>query len=357
MARSFLICVTVLLGLCCFTALTQSIHELESKLLYNIFKDWTGQQNRQYGVDELFIRFNNWKTNYEYVLEQNALNLGYELGMNDYADMSAEEFSALHLGLNVDLDAVHKRANNNNNTKKKTNIVNNKTKSNTTNDTDSSGLPKSVDWRKKSAVTSVKNQGKCGGCWAFSASGALEGLHAIKNEKLVSLSEQQMIDCASSYGNQGCNGGLMTNAFTYSSENGVQAESNYKYTASEGTCRQNPRKVAFRNTGHEEVNANDFEDLKAAVAKQPVSVGLEASSMTVQLFKGGVITSGCSTNLDHGVLIVGYDTAPNGQEYWIVKNSWGAKWGLGGYMHIAMGSQNKGAGVCGINMMASYPTL
>jgi len=97
--------------------------------------------------------------------------------------------------------------------------------------------------------------------------------------------------------------------------------------------------------------------LKAAVARQPVSVGIEASSMTLQLFKSGVINAGCGASLDHGVLVVGYDKTSTGQEYWIVKNSWGPQWGLQGFMHIAMGSQNGGAGACGINMMASYPTL
>jgi len=211
---------------------------------------------------------------------------------------------------------------------------------------------------KKGAVAYVKNQGTCGGCWSFSASGALEGLHAIKNKKLVALSEQQMIDCAdSSYGNQGCGGGLMTGAFTYTEKHGLEAESGYAYTASQGTCRQNPKKVVFKNTGFKEVPANNHKALKAAVAQQPVSVGIEASGTAVQLYGGGVISSGCDTGLDHGVLVVGYDTDKQGRDYWIVKNSWGPNWGSNGYFHIAAGNQNSGAGVCGINMMASYPTL
>jgi len=291
------------------------------------------------------------------VQEHNAKDLSYKLEMNHFADMPYEEFSALHLGLNLDLDARQK-----NKTKKNTENNNNKSHNKTEgghNKTDSAhhALPKSIDWRREGAVTGAKNQGQCGGCWSFSASGALEGLHAIKNKKLTSFSEQQMLDCSANYGNQGCDGGLMTNAFTYTQHHGIQPEAGYGYTASVGNCEANPKRVAFKNTGFEEVTSNDHSALKKAVAQQPVSIGLEASSMTVQLFQSGVITEGCGTQLDHGVLIVGYDTTSKGQGYWIVKNSWGPSWGLNGYMHIAMGSQNDGAGVCGINMLASYPTL
>jgi len=149
----------------------------------------------------------------------------------------------------------------------------------------------------------------------------------------------------------------MTNAFNYTEKHGIEPEVDYPFTGTDGTCTANSQRVAFRNKDFEEVEANSFLALKTAVVHQPVSIGIEASSMTVQLFQGGVIDSGCGTNLDHGVLVVGYQTTSKGQRYWIVKNSWGPNWGLNGFFNIAMGDQNSGAGVCGINMMASYPTF
>jgi len=354
MTKSSLFTIIVLIGLCSFTAEANLTKDLELQLNYNIFKDWISQYNKQFGIEEMAVRFMNWKTNFDLVQEHNSKDLEWKLSMNSFADMPSEEFSALHLGLNTDLDAKRKEQKKNDNSNKKADTKNH---TEPINEHTTTTLPKSVDWRKEGAVTGVKNQGQCGGCWSFSASGALEGLYAIKNKKLVSFSEQQMIDCSGGYGNQGCDGGLMTVAFEYTHTHGIEPETGYGYTASVGDCNANNKKVVFKNNGHKEVEANNPLALKHAVAKQPVSIGLEASSMTVQLFKSGVITGGCGTALDHGVLIVGYGAAKNGQEYWIVKNSWGPAWGLDGYMHIAMGSQNKGAGVCGINMMASYPTL
>jgi len=345
----------IFLGICAFVTTNSAFHNQQDDvvLFYNIFKDWIGQSHKQYGIEEMAVRFMNWRTNFDFVQEQNAKrSLGYQLEMNDFADMTAEEFSALHLGLSTDFDLVQKHSKGATPHKKnRTTEYYKKTNSSAL------GLPKSVDWRKRGAVTPVKNQGKCGGCWAFAASGALEGLYAIKRKKLVDLSEQQMIDCSGFLGNKGCDGGLMTAGFAYTQMYGVETDKGYEYTASVGYCRQDSDRVIFRNSGYKEVPANSSLALKKAVAKQPVAVGIEASSLTVQLYKKGVISTGCSTNLDHGVLIVGYDVTKDGQEYWIAKNSWGAKWGDKGYFNIAMGDQNGGMGVCGINMMASYPTL
>jgi C1A family cysteine protease len=340
MAKSSFILATVLFGLIYFAACGQTFQQQQDVVLfYNIFKDWIAKYNKQYGIEEMATRFYTWKNNYDHVQEHNAQGLSYKLEMNHFADMTPEEFSALHLGLNVYLDAR-----------------NNKKSTNSSQVEKKDTLPKSVDWRKSGAVTGVKNQGQCGGCWSFSASGALEGLHAIKNKKLTSFSEQQLIDCSYGYGNQGCDGGLMDAAFEYTQTHGIQPESTYEFTGTNGTCKQENDKVVFKNTGFGDVTQNDSLALKEAVHRQPVSVGIEASSMTVQLFQSGVIDSGCGTDLDHGVLVVGYNVDSNGQEYWIVKNSWGPSWGLEGYFHIATGSQNDGAGVCGINMIASYPT-
>jgi len=372
MAKSFLIMVTIILGLSCFAASAGSFRQQQPQevvLFYNIFKDWISTYNKQYGIEEMAVRFYNWRANYDLVTQFNSENAEVKLEMNRFASLSPEEFSALHLGLNVNLkrDTSTNLKSSANTTDD--NLDDDSTDDNTTSTFNSTllgakkkkqngvALPTSVDWRTSGAVSAVKNQGKCGGCWAFAASGALEGLHAIKNKKLVSFSEQQMIDCSALYGNQGCDGGLMTNAFQYTQDHGIQPEKGYEYAAKVDKCKQSPQKVAFKNSGFKEVASNNSLALKAAVARQPVTVGIEASSMTLQLFKSGVINAGCGTSLDHGVLVVGYDKTSTGQEYWIVKNSWGPQWGLQGFMHIAMGSQNGGAGACGINMMASYPTL
>jgi C1A family cysteine protease len=350
MTRSFLLTITVLLGLCSLAAASNTFKDpnQEVVLFYNIFKDWISQSQKQYGIEELSVRFFNWKSNYDFVVQQNSNNLGFRLEMNDFADMTNEEFGALHLGFMPELQ---------------------KAAENTTTDSTDSGLlgsdltanllalPKKWDWRKEGIVSPVKNQGSCGGCWAFSATGALEGLYAIKNNNLVEFSEQQMIDCSADYGNQGCDGGLMTLAFQYTRRIGAQPSSDYGYTAKVEKCKHDSSKALFRISGHRDVPANNSLALKAAVARQPVAVGIEASGLAVQLFKSGVIAKDCSTALDHAVLIVGYDTDASGQDYWIVKNSWGAKWGQKGYMNIARGSHNKGAGVCGINMMATYPVV
>jgi C1A family cysteine protease len=365
MTRSFLITLTIFLGICSLAASTKTFKNPQEDvvLFYNIFKDWSTQSNKQYGIEEMAIRFFNWKSNFDFVQEQNAQQgLTFRLEMNDFADMTAEEFSALHLGLNTDLVAASKKYKKNStaaaSTKANhTGVSNSTNHTNATNQKNHTGLPKSVDWRKSGAVSAVKNQGTCGGCWSFAAAGALEGLHAIKEKKLTELSVQQMIDCTGLFGNQGCDGGLMTTAYAYTEDYGIEPDHSYKYTAAVGDCQQNPDRVVFKNNGYQEVPANNFSALKKAVARQPVSVGIQGSSLAVQLFKSGVITTGCETNLDHGVLVVGYDVDKDGQEYWIVKNSWGPKWGLKGYFHIAMGNQNSGQGVCGINMMASYPTL
>jgi C1A family cysteine protease len=210
----------------------------------------------------------------------------------------------------------------------------------------------SVDWRTKGAVTPVKNQGQCGSCWSFSTTGSTEGAHAIASGKLVSLSEQQLCDCSTSYGNQGCNGGLMDNAFKYIIANGgLDTEEDYPYTARDGTCdKAKAAKKVVSITGYQDVPQNNEDQLAAAVAKGPVSVAIEADQMGFQTYKSGVFSGNCGTQLDHGVLVVGYS-----DDYWIVKNSWGASWGDEGYIMMKRGVS--ASGICGIAMEPSYPTV
>tara|TARA_X000001036_G_scaffold437639_1_gene483412 strand:+ start:1191 stop:2147 length:957 start_codon:yes stop_codon:yes gene_type:complete len=214
-------------------------------------------------------------------------------------------------------------------------------------------VPDSVDWRDKNAVTPVKNQGQCGSCWSFSATGAMEGAWAIAKGELLSLSEQQLMDCSISYGDMVCNGGLMDNAFEYAIDNGMCTEDEDPYEASRGSCVDCDTKATF--SGCVDVTPNNQLELKEAVAQGPVSVAIQADTAAFQFYSGGVITgNACGTNLDHGVLVVGYGEE-DGQMYWLVKNSWGDSWGDQGYVKIARTESKNDPGVCGIGMQPSYP--
>ena len=211
-----------------------------------------------------------------------------------------------------------------------------------------------VDWTTKNAVTPVKNQQRCGSCWAFSTTGSVEGAYAIASGTLTSLSEQDLVSCDHN-GDQGCNGGLMDNAFKWIESNGLCTEDDYPYTSGSGitgTCKTTC-KPAVTITGFTDVPQQDETALQSALAQQPVSVAIEADKSAFQLYKSGVLDSAsCGTKLDHGVLAVGYGTdSASGKDYWKVKNSWGATWGESGYIRMV-----RGKNMCGIAMSASYPT-
>ncbi|XAR50269.1 Zingipain [Bertholletia excelsa] len=216
-------------------------------------------------------------------------------------------------------------------------------------------VPPSVDWRKKGAVTPVKDQGQCGSCWAFSTVAAVEGINKIKTNKLVSLSEQELIDCDTKQ-NQGCDGGLMDLAFDFiNQKGGLTTEDDYPYRAEDGTCnvsKENSPSVSI--DGHENVPENDENALLKVVASQPVSVAIDAGSSDFQFYSEGVFTGDCGTELNHGVAIVGYGATLDGTKYWVVKNSWGPEWGEKGYIRMQRGISAE-EGLCGIAMEASYP--
>merc|ERR1719218_169973 len=216
---------------------------------------------------------------------------------------------------------------------------------------DDSNLADSVNWVTKGAVTPVKNQGQCGSCWSFSTTGSVQGAMFLSTGKLQSFSEQQLVDCSGSFGNMGCNGGLMDNAFKYIEKNPLELESDYAYTARDGKCQYDSSKGQGQVAAYTDVQHNSADQLKAALNQQPVSIAIEADQSAFQYYTSGVITKGCGQQLDHGVLAVGYGTL-NNEEYFLVKNSWGASWGDKGYVRISASSKN----VCGILSDPSFPT-
>ncbi|RVW69583.1 Senescence-specific cysteine protease SAG39 [Vitis vinifera] len=220
-------------------------------------------------------------------------------------------------------------------------------------------VPSTVDWRKKGAV--YTHQGPrpnaVRSCWAFSAVAAMEGITQLSTGKLISLSEQELVDCDTSGEDQGCSGGLMDDAFKFIEQNhGLTTEANYPYAGTDGTCnRKKAAHPAAKINGYEDVPANNEKALQKAVAHQPIAVAIDAGGFEFQFYSSGVFTGQCGTELDHGVSAVGYGTSDDGMKYWLVKNSWGTGWGEEGYIRMQRDVTEK-EGLCGIAMQASYPT-
>lgn len=235
----------------------------------------------------------------------------YEQGLNQFSAMTTEEFAQTYLGTIV-------------------------AESNNVENVDDL-MVGDVDWTTQGAVTPVKNQGSCGSCWAFSATGGLEGLSKLSNGALESFSEQQLVDCSGSYGNQACNGGLMDNAFKYVKDHGIVHEDEYPYKAVKQTCSKNAG--PFKISGFTDVKSCN--DLATAITGRPVSVAVDATNWSP--YKSGVFNN-CKTALNHGVTLTGVT-----DQYWHVKNSWGTSWGESGYIRLARGN------TCGICNAASYP--
>lgn len=319
---------------------------------WNEFKD---RYNKKYANTvedkfrfELFVQ-NKLKIATHNRRQANGLH-SYTLGLNKYADMSHHEFVSIMNGYkpelrqNTSLEDLHPK------------VVG---EYNSLNVEPNGEMAKYVDWRLNGYVTPVKDQGQCGSCWAFSSTGALEGHYAKKIGAAVDLSEQNLVDCSKKYGNMGCNGGLMENAFKYIRDNhGIDTEESYPYEGHDDKCRFKNRTIGANDKGYVEIpSGNERKLVQAIYTKGPISVAIDASQESFHLYKSGVYDEpNCgneSENLDHGVLVVGYGTDLVHGDYYIVKNSWSETWGEAGYIKMARNKDNQ----CGIATNAVYPVV
>jgi cathepsin L len=330
-----------LIGLLAVLAVTQALPVID-EFTKSQFETFKIDYSKKYAtVEEEQKRLAIFADNLAYI---NELNKQYEAGkitfaaaVNHFADLSNDEFVQMY-----------------NKYKRPDGAVSNAT---TYLSPDGVTIPESVDWRTKGYVTPVKDQGQCGSCWSFSATGSLEGQWFKKTQKLVSLSEQNLVDCSGPEGNEGCNGGWMDQAFEYIKKNdGIDTEKSYPYEARDGKCRFKKENVGAHCTGKVDIPENNEAKLTEALATVgPISVAIDAGHRSFQVYSHGLYTEPrCSqTRLDHGVLAVGYGVTKDGQKYYIVKNSWSTTWGDDGYILMPRDHNN----MCGIATAASYPLV
>lgn len=316
--------------ICCITTSVAGV------LGYN-FEDFVKEHSKTYDtVHEYFRRKDVFEQNKKVINQHNEdVGNSFRLTVNSYADMTWGEFQTMKVG--------HRRPSDPTFGERRQCLP------------PDADLPTSFDWEVGGAVSPVKNQGSCGSCWSFSATGALEGLNYIANKDTTPLSEQQLVSCDMIDG--GCNGGLMEQAFDFVARHGICSASDYPYVSGDGSnpkCTRDCQSV-FDIAGYEAVPQSNETALQLALYRQPISIAIEADSVVFQFYKDGVMDSaGCGESLNHGVLLVGWGTL-DGKDYWRVKNSWGGGWGDDGYILLAKNVTRSGQ--CGLALEPSYPVL
>ncbi|TKS88301.1 Cathepsin S [Collichthys lucidus] len=312
-----------------------------SPALNRVWDEWTTQHRKAYdNQTEIAFRRAVWEKNMQLVLRHNqeasAGKHSFTMGLNHLADMTAEEVNEMLNGLKLE-EPVH-------------------SSNGTFKEVSGSPIPQSVDWRKHGLVSPVQNQGLCGSCWAFSSVGALEGQMKKRAGVLVPLSPQNLVDCSTIDGNLGCRGGYISKAYRYIIRNGgIDSENFYPYEHKNGKCRYSVTGKAGHCSDFHILPQGDERTLQEVVASVgPVSVAVNARLPSFHLYRGGLYNeANCNPRfINHAVLVVGYGT-DRGQDFWLVKNSWGTAWGEQGFIRIARNKKN----LCGVASFAVYPTV
>lgn len=298
--------------------------------LYDDFVDYMITYDKQYSYDEFMYRYDVFAENVQRIQEHNNNNHNWKMEINAWTDRTWDEFAESRIGLNLP-----------------SNVFESESFAYIFDESDYKQIPDYLDWRERGVVNPVKNQGRCGSCWAFSGVSAIESAHALKYNQLYNLSEQQLVDCSTA--DNGCNGGLMDDVFEYATRRALCTAEEYPYNAHDGTCK--PCKGVVRVQKFVDITSRNEQDILKALLKQPLSVAIEADQRGFQFYTSGVFDGECGTNLDHGVVLVGYGKE-NGLDYWLIRNSWGDDWGDEGYIKIRRGTNQ-----CGIALQASYPVV
>lgn len=295
------------------------------------FQQYTRENNINYATsDEFVYRLQVFADNMDKIEEHNSQISSYKLGLTQFADLTESEFeSSLSVGGRL----------------KSSNTVPEYS------DYKAINVPESIDWEEKGAVSSVKNQGQCGSCWAFSVAAALESFYYLQNGVMLDLAEQQLVDCSRSYGNRGCSGGLEKYGYTYVKDHGLCSEEDYPYHAKDETCKETCKSV-ITSKGYVQLPRGEVK-LAASIAEHPVSVSVNATPL--QLYKSGIFDSTCTAAVNHAVLGVGYGIE-NDVKFWKIKNSWGLSWGENGYFRLKKDTGTTD-GLCGVSSDSTYPKL